>query len=157
MLDRTAEPSQEQTSSIFLQPGCLRQGIAESNTSSPSRGIKKNMSNGAAVALGAAIPSWPFITVAIVGLVLSLSRRARFPRAARWAIVGFACLLLQFGMSLVKEYSVAVSTYEADPANYVHSLIWMTAVMYLLNLFSLIALAMAVFAERMPSQQITSG
>lgn len=114
------------------------------------------MNNGAAVALGAAIPSLPFIAVAIVGLVLSLSRRARFPRGARWAIVGFASLLLQFGMSLVKEYSVAVSTYEADPANYVHSLVWITAVMYLLNLISLIALSMAVFAERVPSRQVAS-
>jgi hypothetical protein len=114
------------------------------------------MSNGAAVALGAAIPSLPFIVVAIVGLVLSFSRRPRFPRGARWAIVGFASLLLQFGMSLAKEYSVAVSTYEADPENYVHSLVWMTVVMYLLNLISLIALAMAVFAERVPGQQVAS-
>ena len=114
------------------------------------------MSNGAAVALGAAIPSLPFLAVAIIGLVLSLSRRPRFPRAAGWAIVGFASLLLQFGMSLVKEYSIAVSTYEADPANYVHGLVWMTAVMYFLNLISLIALAMAVFAERMPSQHVAS-
>lgn len=114
------------------------------------------MNNGAVVALGAAIPSLPFIVVAIVGLALSLSRRSRFPRGARWAIVGFASLLLQFGMSLVKDYSVAVSTYEADPANYVPGLFWMTAVMYLLNLISLIALAMAVFADRMPGQRVAS-
>lgn len=114
------------------------------------------MSNAAVVALGAAIPTLPFVAVAIVGLALSFSRRPRFPRGARWAIVGFASLLLQLGMSLVKEYSVAVSTYEADPTDDVNSLVWMTAVMYLLNLTSLIALAMAVFAERVPSQQVSS-
>jgi len=114
------------------------------------------MSNGAVVALGAAIPSLPFIVVAIVGLVLSISRRSRFPRGARWAIVGFASLLLQFGMSVVKAYSVAVWTYEADPANDMQSLVWMTAAMYLLNLISLIALAMAVFTERAPGQQVAS-
>lgn len=112
------------------------------------------MSNGAAVALGAAIPSLPFVAVAIVGLVLSILRRSSFPRGARWGFVGFASLLLHFGMSLVKDFSVTMSTYEADPTNYVHGLVWMTAVMYLLNLISLIALAMAVFAERVPGRQV---
>ena len=112
------------------------------------------MNNVAATALGVAIPSLPFIAVAIVGLVLSLSRRSRFPRGARWAIVGFASLLLQSGMLMVREYNVAVSTYEADPANDLQRLVWMTAVTYLLNLTGLIALAMAVFAERAPGQPV---
>lgn len=114
------------------------------------------MSNGFAVALGAAIPGLPFAAVAIVGLVLSLSRRSRFPRGARWAMLGFGSLLLHFGISLLKEYSVAVSVHEADPTNYIHGLVWITTGMYLLNLISLIALAMAVFAERVPGQEAAS-
>jgi hypothetical protein len=114
------------------------------------------MSDDAVVVFGAAIPGLPFVAVGIVGLVLSFSRRSRFPRGARWAIVGFASLHLQFGMSLVKEHGVAVSVHEADPANYIHSLVWMTAVIYVLNLTSLIALAIAVFAERVPGEKIAA-
>lgn len=112
------------------------------------------MNNSAVVAIGAAIPSLPFVAVAIVGLVLSLVRRSRFPRAARWATVGFASLLLQ---SLVDQYSVAFSAFEDPSSNSVHNLVWMTAFMYLLRLLGLIALAMAVFAERAPARQIASG
>lgn len=112
------------------------------------------MSNSAIVAIGAAIPGLPFVAVAIVGLVLSLLRRSRFPRAARWATIGFASLLLQ---SLVDQYSVAFSAFEGPTLNSVHSLVWMTAVMYLLRLVGLIALAMAVFAERAPARKIAPG
>jgi hypothetical protein len=46
---------------------------------------------------------------------------------------------------------------EGPPSNSVHSLVWMTALMYLLRLLGLIAIAIAVFAERAPAQQIAPG
>lgn len=114
--------------------------------------IKRNMNNAAVVALGAVIPNLPFVAIAIVGLILSRTRRSRFPRGARWATVGFASLLLQAGISVLKEYTVAISIPEADPNNYIHGLVWMTSGIYLLHLMSLSALAMAVFAERVPGR-----
>lgn len=104
------------------------------------------MSKSEIFAMGAAIPSLPFMAVAIVGLILSISRRSRFPRGARWASVGFTTLLLQVGMSVVAPYSVAASG--GSPEHFSHSMAWVTSVIYLLSLVSLVALAMAVFAER---------
>ena len=112
------------------------------------------MNDSAIIAMGAAIPNLPFVAVAIVGLVLSISRRSRFPRGAHWATVGFACLLLQVGTSLMEQVSVALSTSAEPSAAYLHSLVWMNTAMYLLRLAGLIALAMAVFAERAPAQRI---
>ena len=112
------------------------------------------MSNSAVFALGAAIPSLPFAAVAVVGLILSLTRRSRFPRGARWATIGFVSLLLQIGVSVVDQYSVAAS--DGPSEHYVQSLVWMTSLMYVLRLVSLVALVMAVFAERPTEKQITS-
>lgn len=111
------------------------------------------MSNSAIIAMGAAIPSLPFVAVGIVGLIFSLSRRSRFPRGARWATVGFISLLLHVGMSFVNQYSFEVS--EGPPEHAVHNLVWMTSLLYLLRLVSLVALTMAVFAERQPAKKIT--
>jgi len=119
-----------------------------------SKGENNTMSDSAIVAIGAAIPGLPFVAVAITGLVLSILRRSRFPRGARWASVGFTCLLLHF---LVDLYSVAFSAFEGPPLNSVNSLIWMTALTYVLRLLGLVALAIAVFAERAPARQIAPG
>lgn len=110
------------------------------------------MSSSAIVTMGAAIPSLPFVVVAIVGLILSFSRRSIFPSGARWAIVGFTSLLLQVGVSLVDQYNVAAS--EGSPEHYVHTMVWVTSFLYLLRLISLVALAMAIFAERPTAKHI---
>lgn len=106
------------------------------------------MSNNAIVAIGAAIPSLPFVVVAIIGLAMSMSRWSRFPRVARWATIGFTSLLLQGGLSLVDQYNASASAGSLE--NEAHNLVWITTAMYLLKLLSLVALTMAVFAERTP-------
>jgi hypothetical protein len=56
-------------------------------------------------------------------------------------------------VSIVDQYSVAAS---GGPTDHVQSLVLMTALMYVLRLVSLVALVMAVFAERPTEKQITS-
>ncbi|MRW89025.1 hypothetical protein GJ699_03415 [Duganella sp. FT80W] len=107
------------------------------------------MNSSAPLLLGLAIPNLPFLAVAIAGLVLSFSRRALYPRAARWATVGFACLLLEIVLSVVQQYTFAIDSNSARDRT---DLFWIFSALYVLRLATFITIAVAIFAERPNAQ-----
>jgi hypothetical protein len=108
------------------------------------------MNNSAPLLLGLAIPNLPFLVVAVVGLVLSFSRRAQYPRATRWAAAGFACLLLEVALSVVQQYTFAIGD---SPAGDRRDLFWIVSASYILRVATFIAIVVAIFAERPRVQQ----
>jgi hypothetical protein len=107
------------------------------------------MDNNAPLLLGFVIPSIPFLAVALVGLAVSLSRKARYPRAARWAITGFVCLLLQVVLSFLQQYMLSTRDGSANAIG----LVWMVPASYFLRFASLVAIAVAIFSDRQNAQQ----
>ncbi len=108
------------------------------------------MNNSAPLLLGLAIPNLPFLAVAVVGLVLSFSRRAQYPRATRWAASGFACLILEIALSLVQQYTSLIGD---SPAADRTNLVWIVSASYILRVATFIAIVVAIFAERPRVQQ----
>lgn len=155
ILQRTTDSFEEFSVGRFFCPQpCNQRGRTAAAVLIVTLGLRhvigRKMNNSAPLLLGLAIPNLPFLAVAVAGLALSFSRRKQYPRAARWAAVGFACLLLEITLSVVQQYTFAIDSGSAEDRT---DLFWIVSALYILRLATFIAIAVAIFAERPNAQQ----